>query len=610
MLGELPTAGDAEGIGTRMARVLMAAVAPPTPVPASSEAVARPRLTIGARWTSGVEWLRAHSLLRAEALIAYIACLLSVAAYAFYASRGLTLAYNDAISHMMIARRVVAGRTPGLAQLGTTWLPFNHMLMLPVIWIDALYRNGLAGTLPSMGAYVVAAVYLFRLGKLAFASPAAGWLAALVFMLNPNVLYMQSTPMSELDLLGLAILAVYYTVRWAYTLQPADLVKAAAAAAAGTLVRYDGWALVAALACIILYIAWSQRGRSFAESNLLLFGTLAFAGCAGWLAYNQIIFGDALAFLRGKYSSNAMQMRLAADGGLPTLHNPLLSLHVYAQATVDNNWLPLVLAALCGTLLWVYRARLTLRTLPLCALLVPFAFNWLSLITGNSALTTPEIPVYGLGTYYNVRYGLMMIPAVAVFFAYLLYRHRILIPAGLALLVVFTVTGTFLNVPYSLDDPLKGVVHTPWYRPAGDWLHDHYHGGNILISYAPLAPVMYYANVRDSEFITDANGAQFTDALNHPDQWAAWIVVRVNDPEDVVAVTLGQRQDWQRNYAIVWSSGPVRIYQRIDTRTPSKVVVPAPAGTPPAGPVNSITPTPTPIPTPRMSPGPSTSPTA
>jgi len=35
----------------------------------------------------------------------------------------LTLAYGDAISHMMIARRVVAGRTPGLAQLGTTWLP-------------------------------------------------------------------------------------------------------------------------------------------------------------------------------------------------------------------------------------------------------------------------------------------------------------------------------------------------------------------------------------------------------------------------------------------------------------------------------------------------------
>jgi hypothetical protein len=414
-----------------------------------------------------------------------------------------------------------------------------------------------------MAGYVVAAVYLFRLGKLAFAAPSAGWLAALAFMLNPNVLYMQSTPMSELELLSLAILAVYYTVRWAHTFQPADLVRAAAAVAAGTLVRYDGWALACALACIILYIPWRRWGRSFAESNLLLFGTLAFAGCASWLAYNQVIFGDALAFLGGKYSSKAMQMRLAATGGLPTLRDPLLSLHVYTQATVDNNWLPLVLAALGGTLVWAYREQLTLRTLPLCALFMPFVFNWLSLVTGNSALDTPEIPVHGVATYYNVRYGLMMLPAVAMFFAYLLHRHRMLIPAGLALLLVFGAANTFLSLPYTLEGPLKGFENLPWYPQAGSWLHAHYHGGNILISYAPLAPVIFYANEPDREFLTDSNGAPFVEALAHPNQWVAWIVVQDNDPEDLIAVTLGSHTDWQRYYVLAQNFGPVRLYQRI-----------------------------------------------
>jgi hypothetical protein len=585
------------------------AVAEPLPAP-HADAPAR-RHTFHRWWRTSVGWLRAHGFLRTEALVAYLASVLSVAAYAYYASRGLTLAYGDAISHMMIARRVVAGRTPGLAQLGTTWLPFNHMLMLPLIWIDALYRDGFAGTFPSMAAYVVAAVYLYRMGMLAFASSAASWLAALAFMLNPNVLYMQSTPMSELDLLGLAILAVYYTLRWARNFQPADLVKSAASAAAGTLVRYDGWALVAALACIILYIAWRKGGRTLAESNLLVFGTLASVGCVGWLVYNQIIFGDALVFLGGKYSSQAMQMRLAANGGLPTLHNPLLSLHVYAQAMLDNNWLPLVLAALCGALLWAYRDRLTLRTLPLCALLVPFAFNWLSLMMGNSALDTPELPVHGVATYYNVRYGLMMLPAVAIFLAYLLHRHPLLILPGLALLVVFGVTNTFLNVPYSLEEPLHGVVYSPWSRPAGNWVHDHYRGGNILISYASLAPVMYYANEPDGEFITDSNGGQFTEALDHPNQRAAWVVMDTDSPEDLVSVTLGARQDWEQYYILAQSFGPVRIYQRIDTLTPSKVVAPAPAGTPLGGPVNSTTSSPPAVPaaTPTPSPASQATPT-
>src|SRR5258706_2376861 len=224
----------------------------------------------------------------------------------------------------MIARRVVAGRTPGLAQLGTTWLPFNHALMVPFVWRDCLFSFGFAGSFPSMIAFVVGTIYMYRLGVLAFSSAGAGWVAAATFALNPNTLYMQSTAMSELDLLALAILAVYYTARWAHSFQPADLVKAAAAALAGTLVRYDGWALAVALVCVVVYIAWRKRGRSFAESNLILFGTLAFAGCAAWLLYNQVIFGDALAFLEGTYISQAMQMRLAADGGLPTLHNPLL----------------------------------------------------------------------------------------------------------------------------------------------------------------------------------------------------------------------------------------------------------------------------------------------
>src|SRR5262245_41393540 len=166
-----------------------------------------------------------------EAWVALLASAISVASYSYYVQQGLTLAYGDSISHMMIARRVFASNSPGLAQLGTVWLPLNHMLMLPFVWNDALYSDGFAGAFPSMIAYVVSAVYMYRLAELVFSSRWAGWTAALTLMLNPSVLYMQSTPMSELDLICFAVVAIYYAVRWVRTFDAGDLVKCALATA-------------------------------------------------------------------------------------------------------------------------------------------------------------------------------------------------------------------------------------------------------------------------------------------------------------------------------------------------------------------------------------------
>ncbi|MGZ3667928.1 MAG: ArnT family glycosyltransferase, partial [Ktedonobacterales bacterium] len=269
-------------------------------------------------------------------IIALLATLLSVAFYIWYAQQDLTLAYGDSISHMLIARRVLVGRHPGLAQLGTVWPPFTHILMLPLVWNDDLYRSGFAGAFPSMVAYVLSAIYTLRLGKLAFGSRTAGWVAALALMLNPNVLYMQSTPMTEMGLICAAVIAIYYAVSWAHDARTSDLVKCAAATAAGTLIRYDGWALALALAAIIGYIAW-RRGRwVYTESHLLLYGSLAFAGCAAWFIYNRVIFGNWLEFFDGPYSSKAQQSTTGAAVHVPTIGDPLASLNTYGFATIDT----------------------------------------------------------------------------------------------------------------------------------------------------------------------------------------------------------------------------------------------------------------------------------
>ena len=118
---------------------------------------------------------------------------------------------------MLIARRVLDASTPGTAQLGAVWLPLPHLLILPVIWIDPRYYSGLAGSLVSMLSYVLTARYLYLTGTGLTGNKVAGLVAAAFFALNPNVLYLQSTPMTELLLIACIAATIYHLMGWCQT---------------------------------------------------------------------------------------------------------------------------------------------------------------------------------------------------------------------------------------------------------------------------------------------------------------------------------------------------------------------------------------------------------
>jgi hypothetical protein len=497
--------------------------------------------------------------------IAVLASALSIGFYSWYAIHGLLFVYGDAVSHLMVARRVLVGRTTGLAQLGSVWLPLNHVLILPLVWNDALWRDGFAGAFPSMVAYVVASVYMFRSGRLLFATRTAGFVAAAVFMLNPSVLYMQSTAMSESDLLCAAIVAVYYLLRWAQSFQTRDLVIAAAAIAAGTLVRYDGWALAGAAALVVAFVAWRWMGWDASEAHTILFGTLAFAGCTGWVLYNALIFHDPLEFLRGPYSSQHQNAHIQVGGGLYTLHNLPLSLREYGQSVLDAVGWPIAAIALLGLIYFALRSRLRLRTLPAYAVLVPFAFNCASLYLGISFLETPEIKLGGVGSYYNGRYGMMMIPAVALFLAsWSSLRRREVLIVILGLVIAFSAFNPALGTAYVLRDPLSGSQLAV---TEGDWLAAHYHGGTVLISGGPFESMQFFAGLPDQVFLTEGDAAEFRAAVADPETSATWIVMASDSASfDPVWAALHNRQDWRQYFVLRTTIGTAQIYQRIGSK--------------------------------------------
>src|ERR1700736_276372 len=119
-------------------------------------------------------------------LLAWLAVCVSVCSFLFYFRRGEVLLYGDAIAHINIARRIFDSKTPGLLQLGTVWLPLPHLLMMPFLISDEMWRRGAGGSIPSMAAYVWGVVGMFRLvrgalasnGKATGATRVAAWTAA------------------------------------------------------------------------------------------------------------------------------------------------------------------------------------------------------------------------------------------------------------------------------------------------------------------------------------------------------------------------------------------------------------------------------------------------
>jgi hypothetical protein len=369
-------------------------------------------------------------------LVAASAAVVSVISFLSYFHRGDLLLYGDAVAHINIARRVFDSRTPGLLQLGTVWLPLPHLLMLPFLYPEELWRSGAGGSMPSMIAYVAAAIGVFRLLRDAHcatgSSPAAriaSGLGTAIFALNPNLIYLQATAMTEPLYLALFVWSIAFFARFAGAVQHRDTARASAAlrkcglcTAGMCLTRYDGWFLSAVLSgLVMLHVFRIYHDLSSTELGELRRGVTKFLiGAVGvpvlWLAYNGIVYRNPLEFATGPYSAKAIERRTATPGNqghpgtgsvrVSTLYFLKSAQHNLGEGRCQKIWLGL---ALCGSFLATIRWR---SWWPLLLLWMPVPFYALSIAYGGVPIF---IPSWWPFTHYNVRYGLQLLPAFSIF---------------------------------------------------------------------------------------------------------------------------------------------------------------------------------------------------
>jgi hypothetical protein len=445
--------------------------------------------------------------------------------YYFY-TRGLSNLYGDGLAHVEGARRLFDSRTPGYSEIGSTWLPLFHLLASPLAQNQFLWKTGLAGSLISAASFIVTAWVLFRLSWRMNRNLPAATLSLAIFILCPSMMFLASTPLTEPLALMWAVLVVYALFRFQQSGGRYALIGGAVAAFLGTLTRYDGWFLLPFAATFVLLArndAWRVRFR-----NAVTFSLIGGAGPVLWFAHNAYRFGNPLDFYYGPNSAKAIYAHQLATTAFryPTDGSLVVSARYYLADLIllVGVW-PLELAIL-GLLVWMLDIPRRASRAAALLLLVPFVFYVQSMAHAAIPIYVPTLFPF---TYYNLRYGIEMLPAVAIF-AGLALSSRLTPRSRAVLLTVFLCAVLFQGLDLlsngvrNLAVVQESIQNNPCKSNGQQalikYFSDHYDGRTILVAsgkWPCLMPTL---------------GIPFANTLSEPDV-ETWERLRRTIPPEV-----------------------------------------------------------------------------
>ncbi len=498
------------------------------------------------------------SLLFAIVLLAAIS--FTAARWCF--ERGYTLYYGDAEAHLNIARRVLDSRTPGPEQLGTVWLPSPHVLMIPFVKRDDWWRSGLAGAIPSSICFVLAGTFLFAAARRVYSSVWAAAVVGLVFALNPNMLYLQSTPMTE-ALFAASLAAIVWAMLWFRDSQSLWAILAAAVATiAGSLTRYEGWFLIPFVALYLLFVAKRKW-------HAILFGAIAALGPLSWLAHNQYYYSNALEFYNGPWSAAAIYARQLAKGmqPYPGDHDWRSALKYYSTAARLVVGVPAMIFGAIGVVALLVKRSARAGFIAIFILALPPAFYIWSMHSSGTPIFVPTLWPF---SYYNTRYAIAVLPLVA-FAAGALVT---LVPARArftAALLLGALPGAVWMVQHDpavcwKESEVNSTSRRAWTTEAAAFLVTNYRpGSGIIYGFGDLTGVLREAGIPLRESIHEGNVAEWMLSTSRPNLAlrAEWALAFAGD-EVATAVQRAGRygKNYQLRKQIIVKGAPViEIYQ-------------------------------------------------
>src|SRR5262245_25220434 len=402
------------------------------------------------------------------AAVAVAALLVGVAAALHYSAAGLTLAHYDAKAHLVVARRILDSLTPGWEQIGAVWLPLPHLINMLPVQLDFFYRTGAFAVAISILANTLAVASIAWTVLALTSSPSGAALAAALYVANPNVLYLQSTPMSEPLLFGLTSLQVALFTRWVLSGRLDQPVAVGWVTALAMLTRYEAWPITG-LCMLASAFAWWRRGNALSRVLRVhvRLATYPVAAVLGFIAFSRITVGEWFV------SSGFFVPDETLRGQPAAVYEKV----VEGIRLLGGVWL--VRAAKVAVLLV---GALGLATAGRAPMLIPFA------LFGAGAL---PVSAYLAGHPFRMRYEIPLVIACAVAAGLgvgLLRRIAPIIAVAVLAVVVLEVRPFDPAAPMIAEAQLDRNVQAR--QQVTDCLRERYHGGTIMMSMGALGHYM------------------------------------------------------------------------------------------------------------------------
>jgi hypothetical protein len=456
----------------------------------------------------------------------------------FYANQDLTLSHYDARAHLLVARRVFDSLTPGWRQVGAVWLPLPHLLNMLPTQVDWAYRTGAVGVAISVGSLAwglsALGVVLFRHTR----STVAAVVPPLVILLNPNVLYLQSTPMTEPLLFGLSLLVVARAGEWVREPSAPSLRRAGWVLFALVWTRYEGWCVAGALLVLAAVGArpsgfWRGwvRLAAYPASAIALFLCLGWASTGAWFVSSGFFTPDN-----------------------PSFHRPLAAAGEVLAATHVLGGALLMAVGAAGSLVSIVGWRRERTALLPIALLAAGALPFYAFYQGHP---------------HRVRY---MVPLVVAFgaMAGMAVRSVPVRWRGPASVVVGALVIALMP-PLTRDAPM--VQEAQWERPfqrqrqtVTAYLAQFHDGSPILASMGSLGHYMQESSsigLRLDRYLHEGNGDLWGAAMRSPRRHVGWILIEERaEGGDMLAARAREDETFLEGFARVAEGGGLVLYRR------------------------------------------------
>jgi hypothetical protein len=477
-----------------------------------------------------------------------------------YHALGLTLSHYDARGHLIVARRIADSITPGWQQIGAVWLPLPHLLNAIPVQIDVLYRSGLSAVALSIAEYAIAAGAIAWIIQRVTGSALAAVAGTAVFALNPNVLYLQSTPMTEPLLLATTTVAVAMLMHWADLAGAPEAPTRARVAEAPEARRCAGVAF--ALACLTRYEAWPvtvsalvaaawarwRRGQPLASALRDVAAIAAYPAVAivAFAIFSRVVVGAWFVgtdfFVPENKALGDPMMAAAEIGwGARTLSS---------AALIWIGGIGVAIAVAIGLV-----SRMRASALAVLALAGMAAIPWTAFLEGHP---------------FRIRYmvPLMAIEAIgAGIAAGIVPERRLRVACAIGLMLL---AGRELR-PFDASAPM--VVEAQWDRPnqplrarVTACIPQPLGGDKIMASMGSLGHYMQEASrsglaIRD--FLHEGNGDIWLAALEGPRPFAAWILIEEKaEGGDMLALRARTHPEFLDGYDRVCEGAGLALYKR------------------------------------------------